>query len=220
MKTIQINNKYYQECDIVILSTDKAEDCLVLSANRLCFFHGYFTQEYLKSQDKKSYHLYILSDEKPKVGDWSINLNSRHAHKELCRIDNEIELERYVNKVGNNCKKIIATTDSSLWLHDDTVPYPKTKTLPQIPHQFIEHFIVEYNKSNVIDKVLVEVKYNELYPMVQNNNFKVTLNQSNEISILTEQKQVFTREEVIEFCKKAKNFGATDSWLDYIKKNL
>ena len=58
--------------------------------------------------------LFITSDEEIKEGDWCINLNSPYKHKELCRIDNQIELERYAKKIGNNCKKIILTTDQDL----------------------------------------------------------------------------------------------------------
>ena len=59
-------------------------------------------------------HIYITSDEEIKEGDWCINLNSLYEHKELCRIDNQIELERYAQKTGNACRKIILTTDQDL----------------------------------------------------------------------------------------------------------
>jgi hypothetical protein len=62
----------------------------------------------------KGFHIYITSDEEIKKGDWCINLNSSYEHKELCRIDNQIELERYAQKIGNDCKKIILTTDQDL----------------------------------------------------------------------------------------------------------
>jgi hypothetical protein len=59
-------------------------------------------------------NIYTTSDEEIKEGDWVINLNSPYAHKELCRIDNQLELERYAKKTSNNCKKIILTTDQDL----------------------------------------------------------------------------------------------------------
>jgi len=59
-------------------------------------------------------NIYITSDEEIKEGDRVINLNSPYAHKELCRIDNQLELERYAKKTSNNCKKIILTTDQDL----------------------------------------------------------------------------------------------------------
>jgi hypothetical protein len=81
-----INDKEYQICEIEKPST-------ILKPNR---------------------HIYITSNEEIKEGDWVINLNSPYEHKELCRIDNQIELERYVQKTGNDCKKIILTTDQDL----------------------------------------------------------------------------------------------------------
>ena len=59
-------------------------------------------------------NIYITNSEEIKEGDWCINLNSPYEHKELCRIDNQIELERYAKKLGNDCKKIILTTDQAL----------------------------------------------------------------------------------------------------------
>lgn len=59
-------------------------------------------------------NMYITSNEEIKVGDWCINLNSPYPHKELCRIDYHLELERYTKKTGNDCKKIILTTDQDL----------------------------------------------------------------------------------------------------------
>jgi hypothetical protein len=129
-----------------MLGTDKAENCLYLQNGKLNYHRGYLTQDYLKnSLNAKSYHLYIISDEKPKVGDWSINLNSQYAHKELCSIDNEIELKNYVNSVGNDCRKIIATTDPSLGL-------------PSPSESFIKAYIEAYNNGNVIEDVLIEVE--------------------------------------------------------------
>jgi hypothetical protein len=64
--------------------------------------------------DSVNVNMYIISDEEIKEGDWSINLNSPYAHKEVCRIDNQIELERYVQKTVNNCKKIILTDNKDL----------------------------------------------------------------------------------------------------------
>jgi hypothetical protein len=79
----------------------------------------------------KGFHIYITSDEEIKKGDWCINLNSSYEHKELCRIDNQIELERYAQKIGNDCKKIILTTDQDL-IADG---------VQAIPDEFLEWFV-------------------------------------------------------------------------------
>lgn len=84
------------------------------------------------------FHLFITSDEEIKEGDWFIN---EHGQFSIC----SKHLENWLKNNQSSLKKIIATTDTSL-------------NLPQIPQQFIEKYIEEYNKGNVIDKV--EVEYN------------------------------------------------------------
>jgi hypothetical protein len=63
---------------------------------------------------KECVNICITNLERPKVGDWSINLNSPYTHKELCKIDNQIELDEYVNKEGNDCQKVVLTDDEDL----------------------------------------------------------------------------------------------------------
>jgi hypothetical protein len=96
----------------------------------------------------KGFHIYITSDEEIKEGDWCINLNSSYEHKELCRIDNQIELERYAQKIGNDCKKIILTTDQDLI----------TDGVQEIDDTFLEWFVknpscesVEVDESKYFD---------------------------------------------------------------------
>jgi len=81
--------------------------------------------------DKNKKHIYITCDEEIKEGDWVINLNSPYSHKEICRIDNELELERYAKKTSNNCKKIILTTNQ--YLIEDGVQ--------AIDDEFLEWFV-------------------------------------------------------------------------------
>ena len=59
-------------------------------------------------------HIYIVSDIAPNVTEWSLNTNSKYEHKEVCRIDNELEFKSYVNLPSNKCNKIILTTDPDL----------------------------------------------------------------------------------------------------------
>ena len=79
----------------------------------------------------KAQHLYVTSVETPKDGDWCVDTH----YNTIIRfgIDNK----------GLSCEKIIATTDKSL-------------RLPLIFILFIKQFIEEYNKGNIITKVMVE----------------------------------------------------------------
>ena len=105
-----------------------------------------------------SQHLYFTSNDEIKEGDWFLNTTTNTIHK-CCGVSLNIQSGlnggEYHGKF--ECKKIIATTDSSLWEHDDTVPYPKTRpALPQPSQSFIEKYVEEYNKGNIITDVLVE----------------------------------------------------------------
>ena len=98
--------------------------------------------------DSKNFHLYITSDDEIKKKDWYI-------HKQTNNL-------RVVKCVGNNipmdAKKIIATTDSSLLVEDKITELLKgTKCLPQPSQSFIEKYVEEYNKGNIIIDVLVEM---------------------------------------------------------------
>lgn len=56
------------------------------------------------------FHYYLVSIGSKKVGDWILNVHSEYNHKEVCKIDNEIELERY----GKNKAKIEYSSDPKL----------------------------------------------------------------------------------------------------------
>lgn len=110
-------------------------------------------------------HLYITSDENIKEGDWCIldlgentrivqikSLNSGHSIFTIDIIDGYAQL--------SNLKKIIATTDASLGLLEVGKAGYSTEEfysiLPLISQQFIQYYIEEYNKGNVITEVEVE----------------------------------------------------------------
>lgn len=65
------------------------------------------------------HHYYLTSFATKKVGNWVLNIDSKYDHKEVCRIDNEIELERYANQ-SNRIVKIEFTSDPKLGLNQYT----------------------------------------------------------------------------------------------------
>ena len=93
-----------------------------------------------------AYELYITSDEEIEEGDWCYNSKRK-----------SIESGKYM--IGTNefifYKKIIATTNTSLYI-EDLQDKLCGQLLPQPSIQFIEKYIEEYNKGNVITKVMVE----------------------------------------------------------------
>lgn len=177
-----------KKCPVVRLPTKdkKAPLILGLTSNRLYESRG--REEF--GNDTSSYqHLYLLSDEKIKEGDYMIAGINNHVVKATdCKLKETIlsdntQMAYYIG----DCKKIIATTDSSLKIkvvdHNQrsqpkyniiTENFTgKTKykhiLLPQPSPQFITKYVEEYNKGNIITEVLVEY---ENYEMESKTNYR------------------------------------------------
>lgn len=100
-------------------------------------------------------HLYFLSDEEIKEGDYVIEDIGGVVYGPIDR-----------ESIVENPKKIIATTDTSLRLteivkEDDSIEFPYITSLPQPSQSFIQKFVEEYNKGNVITEVMVEYEWNK-----------------------------------------------------------
>ena len=115
------------------------------------------TKEIESGAAHQNYHLYLVSDEEIKVGDWTINVNCKYEHGELTTIDNEIELREYASQP--QIKKVIATTDKSLGhvsydgIDKGMIPVHTPHFVPQIQQSFIEDYVKAEGK---IDEVMVE----------------------------------------------------------------
>jgi hypothetical protein len=226
MNTTQINNKHYIECDFVMLPTDVSnrynctQDLIVKcikswtpieedekKVNTLSISKNWSTGvlEYYQPQ-----HLYILSNDKIKEGDWIGYPN----------LKNWVPVQYLGGDLTGGEKKIIATTDTSLIIKGEcrirsgrmVEHYPTEKSLPQIPQIFIKQFINEYNKENIVNKGMVEFeqRYDDngktsLYA----KNWSIKLNQNNEISILISSKQ--NEDEVKEFVNTNYSFFTEDT---------
>lgn len=94
-------------------------------------------------------HLYITTDDEIKEGDWCIDLNDNNY---LFQVTSEFLVDNKNNL--KFIKKIIATTDSSLMYlsNNGRIGY----NLPQPSQGFIEKYIKEYNKGNIITDIIVE----------------------------------------------------------------
>lgn len=240
-KLKEINGKYYQECEVILLPTQSKSNISMDAYGRMYF--GNYPENTPFNQ-----HLYITSNEEIKEGDWFMNRQYMiEEGKE------EYAIWRCGDITPNsNPKKIIATTDTSLTIIDYTdCEYP----LPQPSKEFIKAYIKAYNEGKPITKVLVEYIYpntinfgnciykeingdgsyyelingevektkslNELINLNAEINFRLKVNSSNEITI-KKVKDSWTREEVIIDIEKAMIQGLDlgqyrDKW---IEKNL
>jgi hypothetical protein len=110
----------------------------------------------------KYFHLYFLSDEEIKDGDWYYRHNRYGSVIDKCDDKSRFvaKSERYIWENGG--KKIISTTDTSLGnRYSGDKDAEKSSlynlySLPQPSQSFIEKFVEEYNRGNIITEVLVE----------------------------------------------------------------
>ncbi len=117
-------------------------------------------KDYCEHEDFVAQHLYIISDDEIKEGDWcmSIDKNSK-LHKPFQCISKQAFINpEFLNSIdAKDIKKIIATTDRSLKINTKwKVSGVFDDGLPQPSQQFIEKYIESYNKGEVITDVLVK----------------------------------------------------------------
>ena len=100
-------------------------------------------------------HLYIISNDEIKEGDWYIWMDN----KTICKAEGMLMTINNHLKNGH-VKKIIATTDDSLGFSFKVNYGASTTTtftsLPQPSQQFIKKYVESYNKGEIITNVLVE----------------------------------------------------------------
>ena len=185
-------------------------------------------------------HLYITSDDKIKDGDWCILFDDFGSVMSTP----QQYLKTKAHVLNSGLKKIIATTDSLyvqdyFWNGFDA----GVKRLPQPTQSFIQKYVDEYNKGNIITKVLIEMveldsqDYHAEIDYFGKTDIKLEyalkVNSSNEITI-KKVKDSWTREEVVELCKSAYLDGYSEggsnvsgytmsdkcSWFEWLEENL
>jgi hypothetical protein len=193
----------WKNANVVLLPTNEKasnNDLAYRKSDNRLIIPRTFTFNDLQNYYKQ--HLYILSDEEIKEGDWICNPKQQpHIIKANAGWSNTIDL---------GYKKIIATTDTDLKIKTKLDTHISIKSSPQIPQSFIEYFVSEYNKGNVIDKVLVEYECTSSYSDIEILNkpyeYKLKINSDNTINIKPI-KDSWSREEVIELMKKSIDRG-------------
>ena len=213
---IEIEGRYYQEAEIVMLVTKYGKitlhDYNNLKTLSLAQGNHKGTENTIIPQ-----HLYILSNEEIKEGDWYID--------DINTIRQSITSDKDYWAVRQDYKKIIATTNTSLY-----VPITQDKPfdeLPQPSDSFIKKYIEEYNKGNVITKVLVEYEIGKSYSGNSGLEVKqwLKVDSNNTITIKKVEPELYTREQVEQYIINVYRDIYPDrhwenkAW-DWINKNL
>ena len=201
----------FKKCQILLLPTNEKSK-LVLSFKEKSFNQliepriTLIEESNYQLSNIQSQHLYILSSEEIKEGDiWFDGTNIRKDYP--------------MSFIKDIDKKIIAATDSSLRIGKLEVG-GKIEHLPQIPQSFIEYFIFEYNRGNIITEVMAEYELNnedfdDIIEKVWNDDYKLKINKDNTInikSIISTYEEI--GEKIVQYCKK---YEGTDKYTDVLK---
>lgn len=126
----------FKKCKVVLLSTP--QNPTPISIGRTSNHMEYHEFRFFKKEgiyDNHIFkHLYILSDDKIKIGDWYNDGDVIHSKSKY----NDALVDG-----SKTARKIIASTDKSL-------------NLDNIPEWFIKKFVDSYNDKNIIENVSVE----------------------------------------------------------------
>lgn len=162
----------------------------------------------------QSQHLYILSDEEIKEGDWCIMLDSFGNVFSQPQQYNDSKTQ-HLNK---GLRKIISTTDKSLICKQDRFLKGYKSELPLIHESFITYFINQYNLGNIITDIMVEYSYTINKSMGHFHQYRenfLKINSDNTIHIkpFISESEVIGKK-IIEYCKQ---YEGTDKYNDVLK---
>jgi hypothetical protein len=214
----------WKKCKVVMLSTNEkgSQSTLALHSNKKLLLKCSPTAEFAEGSNGCKQHLYIISDEEIKEGDWCIMLDSfGNVFSNPQQYTNPET--QFLNK---GLRKIIATTDKSLFKEVSATGYTEDRArtfygkeyLPKPSQEFLKIFVEEYNKGNVITEVMVEYEEAEEYDRVygHENKFpRLKINSDNTINIkpiISTSEEI--GEKIVQYCKK---YEGTNKYNDVLK---
>lgn len=209
---------------VVMLPTEKAtglcKDKRATNYPNLLNHHKPNFYNELGTNDKwtENYHLYIISDDEIKEGDWYIN-TAQLPNKVLQHSKEGVEFAKRHNMI---LSKIVATTDKSLFKDKENIGGYK-QTIPQIPESFIQAYIKAYNEGKPITEVDLEMEIIETTGLNLHRNgyninqFKIKTRPDN--TVIVRESKMYSRDEVIRLLEKSQNATGNISWSDWLDKN-
>jgi hypothetical protein len=204
----------------------KKAQVIMLPTNNKSLLHINYSKLQLnkfEQLDVNNQNLYFISNDEIKEGDWFIH----HSHGittllKAIEINNRIFDNQGTSCSKDYCKKIIATTDTSLKVNSEVNNNNSIKfLLPQPSQQFIEKYIESYNKSDVgsnnytVTDVLVEYEKCSHKTcnngcdsqMCRNQHYKLKVNPKDNTITIKKLKDSWNREEYEIGLRKSFNAG-------------
>ena len=141
---------------ILMLPTDKADNCLLESVQRKLTFNDnqYFTQGYLKEVlHKSSHHLYITSDEEIELGGPFFHSKYNDI---LFATERDVDSQQDWRDEDYRIEKVLGSTDRNLSIGD----FNEYK-FPLIPLYITQTFISLYNINKQFSEVEIEYEWDQ-----------------------------------------------------------
>ncbi len=163
-------------------------------------------------KDCEYQHLYIISDEEIKEGDWFYIPNQMIGFEHIC---NKFKDKKTLDSIYT--KKIIATTNPELTFFPEEDYHGRIKKmLPKFPTDFIEKYVKEWNKGNVIKEVMLEY---DKFDWTENSGsgakcmseYQIKLNSNNTVIIHPIEEKEYTKEIVLNIFLEGIRKGHDDS---------
>jgi len=197
-----------KDIQVVMLPTKK-ETNIIFDKGVLEFIEKKQVASTINS-DVKGFHLYFLSDDKPKKGDWCYDISIER------RLVKYSELPKHWH---DSQQKIVATTDESLENVSNSIN-PVYEKLPQPTKEFIQKYIEQHNNKNILD--WLEVEYDCNHNQMPSKVIDVLkINPDNTIDFYipnlldVPNKEVFSKEEVISLLYKSRfHINSSDEKFD------
>lgn len=205
----------FKRTQVVMLPTETESKIHLFTANKPgLYLYPQNKSVIPENPNCKNQHLYIISDDDIKEGDYTYHpILGLGKIKLIDNVECFVTIKKHdkdgsvitpwKNNLKDKLKKIIATTDNSLIIK---VESPKgiwwDTSLSQPSQQFITKYIEEYNKGNVITDVLVEydvITLNEDWsqrPVIVTNEYKLKINPKDNTITIKKLKDSWNREEV------------------------
>ena len=203
------------------MPVDKAEaGCLVYSSatNKVEFIKTYLTQEYLKATNRKSHQMHIIGSETTTPEKNKLYYRVNRGAVALGLDASDIIYEPTFND-KYNYYEVVASTQ-------ETLRQPKPSQL------FIDEWVFEYNHGKQIENVLVEYVDNgeedwlgddHTVGPFWNEKLELKINPKDNTITIRKIKSEWSKEEVIEICRKAFQHTTYTSIFDFdewIESNL
>lgn len=188
---------------VVMLATEKASNLCLADTKLVLIKEAKYNLSNIKVQ-----HLYIISDDEIKEGDWWYNASTGLIWKVTA--DNVKCYNQPSNMDRTGLNKIVATTDKSLGYTDHRIsPVPNFCDYPQLPESFIQAYIKAYNEGKPITEVDLEMLISTSGSTAGElkDNEKLIIKTRPDNTVIVHQSKMYSKKEVEKLCEKAFRAG-------------